>query len=263
MNAILTAPLGEPEHLKEFFEILNGQGRKQEVTELSSLLSQLNQMEKQYAEVLSELQTVKGQLSAIQDKGIKTVVMNGVLKLQEKVTEAKNQLEHIKTDISNSIKESLSLFKDNGISALNKAVDFIGLRKALTDLRDNLTSSIAQTQKHINKINTVGSELHALKEHTGNLGRVLTGKETKELTQRNEDKGILAAATKQLKHSKSMLERIRQNVTHTITAVDRLEKAANKGNEKKPSVRAHLKEKSQKAPAPKSPVPQKKQEHSL
>ena len=71
MNAILTAPLGEQEHLKEFFEILNGQGRKQEVTELSSLLSQLNQMEKQYAEVLSELQTVKGQLSAIQDKGIK------------------------------------------------------------------------------------------------------------------------------------------------------------------------------------------------
>ena len=226
-------------------------------------MSQLNQMEKQYAEVLSELQTVKGQLSDIQDKGIKVAVTNGVLKLQEKVTEAKNQLEHIKEDISNSIKESLSLIKENGISALNKAVDFIGLRKALTNLRDNLTSSIAQTQKHIDKINAVGSELHALSEHTHNLGRVLTGKEAKELTQRNEDKGILAVAAKQLKHSKSMLEGIRQNVIHTITAVDRLEQAANKGKEKKPSVRAELREKLQKVPVLKSSVPQKKQEQSL
>lgn len=263
MSERLTVPLGEQEHLKEFFEILNGQGRKQEVTEFSSLLSQLNQMEKQYAEVLSELNTVKGQLSAIQDKGIKSVVMDGILKLQEKVTEAKNQLEHIKADISNSIKESIFLIKENGISALNKAVDFIGLRKALTDLRDNLTSSIAKTQKNIDKINAVGSELHVLSEHTSNLGRVLTGKETKELTQRNEDKGILAVATKQLKHSKSMLEGIRQNVSHTITAVDRLEQAANKGKEQKPSVRADLKERSQKAPVPKSPVPQKKQDMSL
>lgn len=263
MNERLTVPLGEQEHLKEFFEVLNSQGRKQEVTEFSSLLSQLNQMEKQYAEVLSELQTVKGQLSDIQDKGIKAVITNGVLKLQDKVTEAKNQLEHIKADISNSIKESLSLIKQNGISALNKAVDFIGLRKTLTDMRDNLTSSIAQTQKNIDKINAVGSELHALNEHTSNLGRVIIGKETKELTQRNEDKGILAVVAKQLKHSKSMLEGIRKNVTRTITAVDRLEQAASKRKDKKPSVRTDLKEKSQKMTALKSPVPQKKQEQSL
>lgn len=263
MNETLTIPLGEQEHLKEFFKVLTDQGRGQEVIELSSLLSQLNHMEKQYTEVLNELKTVKSQLSNIQEKGIKTSAINGVLKLQEKVTKAKNQLEHIKVDISDSVKQSLSLMKQHGISALNKAVDFIGLRKTLTDMRENLNTSISQTQKQIDKINAIGSELHSLNEHTSNLGRVLTGRETKELTQRNEDKGILAVVAKQLKHSKSMLEGMVQSVTHAIKIVDRLEQAANKDKEKKPSVRAELKGNSQKEPAKKAPVTQKKQGMSL
>lgn len=263
MSETLTVPLGEQEHLKEFFEVLNDQSKEQESIELSALLSQLNQMEKQYTEVLDELKTVKGQLSNIQEKGIKTSAMNGVLKLQEKVTEAKNQLEHIKSDISNSVKQSLSLIKQHGISALNKTVDFIRLKKVLTNMRGNLNASISQTQKHVDKINAIGSEIHALSEHTNNLGRVLTGKETKELTQRNADKGTLAIVAKLLKRSKSMLEGMKQNVTHAIKMVDRLEQAASKSKEKKPSIRTELKEKSQKEPTKKAPVVTKKQDMSL
>ena len=41
----------------------------------------------------------------------------------------------------------------------------MGIKAALNDMRDNLNASISDTQKSIDRINAVGSELHALNEH--------------------------------------------------------------------------------------------------
>ena len=196
MNETLQVPIGEQEHLKEFFKLLNENGQRQEATEFSALVNQLNNMEQQYSAVLSELQAVRGQLDRIRDRGIKSVLLKGISAVQGKVTQAREQLTHIKADLSQSVKNALSNVKQQGISALNKAVDFMGLKTALADMRESLQSSISQTQKSIDRINAIGSELHALNEHSRNLGRALTGREAKELTARNEDKGVLAAGGK-------------------------------------------------------------------
>lgn len=220
-------------------------------------------MEKQYAAVLSELKTVQGQLDRIQDKGIRAALKKGVTAIQNKVEQAKEQLGQIRADLSQSVKQALSDARQQGISALQKAVDFIGLKAALTDMQDSLHASVSRTQKSIDRINAVGSELHALNEHTKNLGRVLTGRETKELTARNEDKGVLAAVAKPLKQSKSIMEGMERGVTRALQSVGRLEQAAAKGREEKPSVRAELKTAKQKEPPKKPPTPQKLKEASL
>lgn len=263
MNETLQVPIGEQEHLKEFFKQLNENGQRQEAAEFSALVTQLSNMEQQYSAVLSELQAVRGQLDRIQDKGIKSALLKGVSAIQEKVTQAKEQLTHIKADLSQSVKKALSNVKQQGISALNKAVDFMGIKTALADMRESLQSSISRTQKSIDRINAIGSELHALNEHSRNLGRVLTGREAKELTARNEDKGVLAAVAKPLKKSKSMLENMEKGVTRAIQSVDRLEQAAAKGREQKPSIREGLKAAKEQERPKRTPSPQKKQEASL
>lgn len=240
MNETLQIPIGEQEHLKEFFKQLNENGQRQEAAEFSALVTQLSNMEQQYSAVLSELQAVRGQLDRIQDKGIKSALLKGVSAIQEKVTQAKEQLTHIKADLSQSVKKALSNVKQQGISALNKAVDFMGIKTALADMRESLQSSISRTQKSIDRINAIGSELHALNEHSRNLERVLTGREAKELTARNEDKGVLAAVAKPLKKSKALLENMEKGVTRAIQNVDRLEQAAAKGREQKAGSKSPL-----------------------
>lgn len=263
MNETLQVPIGEQEHLKEFFKLLNENGQRQEAAELSALVNQLNNMEQQYSAVLSELQAVRGQLDRIQDKGIKSALLKGISAVQEKVTQAREQLTHIKTDFSQSVKKALSNMKQQGISALHKAVDFMGIKTALADMRESLQSSISQTQKSIDRINAIGSELHALNEHSRNLGRALTGRETKELTARNEDKGVLAAVAKPLKKSKSLLENMEKGVTRALQSVERLEQTAAKGREQKPSIREGLKAAKEQERPKRTPSPQKKQEASL
>lgn len=109
----------------------------------------------------------------------------------------------------------------------------------------------------------MGSELHALNEHGKNLGRALIGKEAAELTQRNEDKGVLAAIAKPLKKSKAMLEGMEKGVTRALQSIDRLEKATARGKEEKPSVREGLKAAKQQESKEKPPTPSKKHEVSL
>lgn len=263
MNETLQVPIGEQEHLKEFFKLLSQNGQQQEASELSSLVTQLNQMEKQYTAVLSELKAVREQLEGIQDKGIKATVTKSVSSAQQKVEQAKDQLGHIRTSLSDMVKQTLASVKQHGISALNKAADFMGIKAALNDMRDNLNASISDTQKSIDRINAVGSELHALNEHGKNLERALIGKEAAELTQRNDDKGVLAAIAKPLKKSKAMLEGMEKGVTRALQSIDRLEKAAARGKEEKPSVREGLKAAKQQESKEKPPTPSKKHEVSL
>ena len=263
MNETLQVPIGEQEHLKEFFKLSSQNGQQQEASEFSSLVTQLNQMEKQYTAVLSELKAVREQLESIQDNGIKATVTKSVSSAQQKVEQAKDQLGHIRTSLSDMVKQTLAAVKQHGISALNKAADFMGIKAALNDMRDNLNASISDTQKSIDRINAVGSELHALNEHGKNLGRALIGKEAAELTQRNEDKGVLAAIAKPLKKSKAMLEGMEKGVTRALQSIDRLEKAAARGKEEKPSVREGLKAAKQQESKEKPPTPSKKHEVSL
>ena len=263
MNETLQVPIGEQEHLKEFFKLLSQNGQQQEASEFSSLVTQLNQMEKQYTAVLSELKAVREQLESIQDNGIKATVTKSVSSAQQKVEQAKDQLGHIRTSLSDMVKQTLAAVKQHGISALNKAADFMGIKAALNDMRDNQNASISDTQKSIDRINAVGSELHALNEHGKNLGRALIGKEAAELTQRNEDKGVLAAIAKPLKKSKAMLEGMEKGVTRALQSIDRLEKAAARGKEEKPSVREGLKAAKQQESKEKPPTPSKKHEVSL
>lgn len=262
MNETLSVPIGEQAHLKEFFKVLQENGHQREAADLSALLSQFAAMEKQYDTILSELSTVKEQLSTLHDGSYKAAAIKDSQFTHSCVARAKAQLTCIKTDLSENIRKALSTVKQHGISALNKAVDFLGIKTALSNMNVDLQASISSTQRSIDRINTIGSELHALNEHTKNLGRALTGKETKELTQRNEDKGVLAAVAKPLKRHKATLEGMEKSVAKVIARVERLEQAATRGKEK-PSIRGELKAARQQE-APKKPeAPKKTQEASL
>lgn len=261
MNETLYAPTGEQPHLKEFFKLLQENGQKQEAAELSALLSQFSTMEKQYETVLAELTAVRGQLENLHDDSYKTTAIRYTQNLQSWVSLAKNQLTELKTDLTQRIKNAVAAVKQHGISALNKTFDFVGVKTALCEMKENLHSCIEKNQKSIDRINSIGSELHALNEHTKNLGRVLTGKEAKELTARNEDKGILAAVAKPLKRQKAALETIEKSLTKAIGRVERLEQAAARGKEK-PSIREELKAAKKPETAKKQTAPLKTQEAS-
>ena len=249
--------------LTELIDLLTQNGKKQEAAELAALSAQFAAMEAQYGKVLSELAAVREQLATLHDGGNRAAAMQETKQTQAHITQAKETLSTLKGNMTDKIRKTLAAVKQHGISALNKAADFLGVKKALAEMKGNVQDAIASTQSSIDRINAVGSELHALNEHAKNLGRALTGKERKELTQRNEDKGVLAAVAKPLKRHKATLEGMEKNIDRAMARVERLEQAAAKGKEKeKPSIREEIKA-ATKPEQPKKKAPQKAQEASI
>ena len=249
--------------LTELIDLLTQNGKKQEAAELAALSAQFAAMEAQYGKVLSELAAVREQLATLHDGGNRAAAMQETKQTQAHITQAKETLSTLKGNMTDKIRKTLAAVKQHGISALNKAADFLGVKKALAEMKGSVQDAIASTQGSIDRINAIGSELHALNEHAKNLGRALTGKERKELTQRNEDKGVLAAVAKPLKRHKATLEGMEKNIDRAMARVERLEQAAAKGREKeKPSIREEIKA-AAKPEQPKKKAPQKAQEASL
>lgn len=251
----------QPEALTELLDLLTQNGKKQEAAELSALFTQFSAMEKQYKEVLSELSAVREQLATLHDGGHRAAAIQDTTQTQAHISQAKENLAALKDNLTGRIKKTLDAVKQHGISALDKAMDFLGVKKTLAEMKESVQDTIKSIQASIDRINTIGNELHALNEHAKNLGRALTGKETKELTQRNEDKGVLAAIAKPLKRHKAALEGIEKNIDRAMARVERLEQAAAKGKEK-PSIREEIKA-ANKPKQPKKKAPQKTQEASL
>ena len=254
----------QQEALTELLDLLTQNGKKQEAAELSALFAQFSAMETQYDKVLSELAAVREQLATLHDGGNRAAAMQETKQTQAHITQAKETLSTLKENMTDKIRKTLAAVKQHGISALNKAADFLGVKKALTEMKGSVQDAIASTQSSIDRINAIGSELHALNEHAKNLGRTLTGKERKELTQRNEDKGVLAAIAKPLKRHKTALEGMEKNIDRAMARVERLEQAATKGKDKeKPSIREEIKAAAAKPEQPKKKAPQKAQEAAL
>lgn len=254
----------QQEALTELLDLLTQNGKKQEAAELSALFAQFSAMETQYDKVLSELAAVREQLATLHDGGNRTAAMQETKQTQAHITQAKETLSTLKENMTDKIRKTLAAVKQHGISALNKAADFLGVKKALAEMKGSVQDAIASTQSSIDRINAIGGELYALNEHAKNLGRALTGKERKELTQRNEDKGVLAAIAKPLKRHKTALEGMEKNIDRAMARVERLEQAAAKGKDKeKPSIREEIKAAAAKPEPPKKKAPQKAQEAAL
>lgn len=223
--------LMEQPDLVELMETLQKNGMEKEKQEVETLACYLENMEGQIGEVLNELQEVRGQLNAIQDKGIRAAALRVADKVETKVTEVKAQALSAKDHLVESAAHAVSAFKEHGISAFKKALSAMRMPEALAHIRDGLHGSVEAARQGALKVTELSRELHEVGEHTKNAGRLLVGKAQREPAAHNPDKGVLSKFQKLL--------------IGAGTVFSKMEKAAaaalDKMQEKKPSVKEDLK----------------------
>lgn len=101
----------QPE-IRELFEVLEENGLAKEQQEVESLVNYLEGMESQFGKVLEELKEVRGQLTQIQDKGIRATAARVVDNVENKVQEIGSQISLIKQNLIRSAKNAVENFKE-------------------------------------------------------------------------------------------------------------------------------------------------------
>ncbi len=235
MDAV--ANLREQPEIRKLFETLEENGLAKEQQEVESLVNYLENMESQFGKVLGELKEVRGQLTQIQDKGIRATAARVVGNVESKVQEIGGQIDLVKQNLIHSAKNAVELFKEKGVDALRKSVSMMKIPNVLSRLKEKLHSGMENVNKNAEKIGIIASELHQAKEHTKNAHRILFGRRVKEPTERNTDQGILTRIQKVLLSCGKIFSGMEKAAENAINRTEQFIE----GVEKKPSVKAELK----------------------
>ena len=230
--------LREQPEIRELFQVLEGNGLKKERQEVETLVNYLEGMESQFDQVMKELKEVRGQLEQIQDRGIKATAVRLLDSAEGKVQEIGGQIALVKTNLVRSAKNAVQEFKEKGVDALRRAVSAMKIPIALSALKESLHSGMESMERNAAKIGIVGGELNKAAQHTKNTGRALIGRRTKELAEPKGDKGVLAKIQKaflSFGRSFAAMEKAAGN------AQKRMEQFC-RGEDKKPSVKAELRQ---------------------
>ncbi len=244
-------------------------GQKEQAADIRQLCSYVDSLEKQYASVLTELQGIKEQLAeaTAQKRPFKVQVSDAVQAAAARLEDVRSQLPSIKEDLAIWAETTAKDIKHMGVSALDSAVSFLGIRQILENIRDALQSALKNIQSAITQVETVGKELRDAGSHLVNAGRAAMGKDiqTKDVTQEGHFQAVVLAP---MRGTRVVLSGMNRTADAAISSVNRLERAAEqtRGKRERPSVRKKLEQKKEivaQTPPGSPPLEKKKSEVTL
>lgn len=242
--------------MKELFEILQGNGLKKEQQEVETLVDYLESMGNQFSQMIGELQEMREELEKMQDRGIRATVSRVLEGAENKTQEIWGKVSMIGKNLIQSAKNALAAFREKGVNALRRAVSAMKIPQVLSAVKNMMHRGAEKMNGKAEKTQMLAQELHKAREHRRNVVRILTGKRAKEPTEQAADKGILAKVQGVFLACGKMYAGMEQKADK---ALHRLEQFC-RGAEKRPSVKADLKQLKNHRPEQRSVPPVNKEQ---
>lgn len=225
----------ENDVLKQFMELLNQQNMGKQSQDFMELFKYVAGMQLQLAVMVDELKGVRQQLEQLQEnqpKSVKENLMDRVAHLQEKITNLSERLLAVKDHLVETAAQAVSAFKEKGKAEMCRVLQkgISGVKSVLSDYRERLVDVMTDYEKTANQIDSIGDELKQIGNSVSNVGRLLSGKGTKEVS--DEKPGV--ALTRLInKPVKKAVENLRKNIDAADKAFEKLERLSDRFNASK------------------------------
>lgn len=184
MEMTANVELTKEKNLMELLDLLRKNNMKEAANSIFEMAAYVDVMEKKMDSVLDELTTVKNQLHKMEEreaeKGLKQSLKRAVNKLEQDCKAMKEKLFEVKAEIKAKAGEIVTAAKQKGKAALNKVAEFLGIKKKLENIRQNVQESIADVDKSIGKIDAFGAGMREAGQKIANTFRTFADKPEKE-----------------------------------------------------------------------------------
>ena len=184
MEMTANVELTKEKNLMELLDLLRKNNMKEAANSIFEMAAYVDVMEKKMDSVLDELTTVKNQLHKMEEreaeKGLKQSLKRAVNKLEQDCKAMKEKLFEVKTEIKEKAGEIVTAAKQKGKAALNRVAEFLGIKKKLEGIRQNVQESIADVDKSIGKIDAFGTGMREAGQKIANTFRTFADKPEKE-----------------------------------------------------------------------------------
>ena len=218
--------LEENDALKELTGLMEQQGMGEHSQEYMELFRYTLAMQVQMGMVLNELKAVREQLSQLQDSQPKTVkekLVEQTENLQEKGAALQGRLNRAKNSLLDTAAEAANAFMQKGKAAACKIIQkgLSIVRPMLAQCRNHMLDIMAGCVSAARQMDSIGTELQQIGNSVSNIGRLLAGKDTKELPPGKQGAGPARAAGKLFS---SLAAALQKGINAAGKAVEKLDR---------------------------------------
>ena len=238
----------ENDALKQFMELLKQQDMGGQSQDFMGIFWYVAGMQVQLSAMVDELQGVREQLSRMQEnqpKPVKENLMDKVAHLQEKITSLSERLTAVRNRLVETAAQAVDTFKEKGKAEMCRVLQkgISGVKSMLSGYRERLVDVMTDFEKTANQIDSIGDELKQIGNSVSNVGRLLAGKGTKEVSDEKPGVGLTRAVNTPVKKAVQNLRKKIDGADQAFEKLNRLSESLDAGKEAEKGGRVSVKDK--------------------
>ena len=218
--------LTNEEVIRELLELLKKNAMKEQANDVFEICSYVDGLEKKIDSMTEELTNMQNQIKEMQEdtpvNNAKKALSEAQERLNARCEQIKSQVLKVKTQVKSTAKSIVDEAKEKGKSALYRVSEFLGIKKRLLDIRENVRGAIKTTDKDIAKTALLAKGFREAGQTAANAFRTFADKPEVDYSQKEQKHPITKAVLAPMKAVKKILVSMELHLDASIDKLDNL-----------------------------------------
>ena len=218
--------LTNEEVIRELLELLKKNAMKEQANDVFEICSYVDGLEKKIDSMTEELTNMQNQIKEMQEDTLVNNAKKALSEAQERLNtrceQIKSQVLEVKEQVKSTAKGIVEEAKEKGRAALYRVSEFLGIKKKLLDIRENVRGAIKTTDKDIAKTALLAKEFREAGQTAANAFRTFADKPEVDYSQKEQKHPITKAVLAPMKAVKKMLVSMKLHLDASIDKLDNL-----------------------------------------
>ena len=218
--------LTNEEVIRELLDLLKKKAMKEQANDVFEICSYVDGLEKKIDSMTEELTNMQNQIKEMQEDTLVNNAKKALSEAQERLKtrceQIKLQVLEVKEHVRSTAKGIVEEAKEKGRAALYRVSEFLGIKKRLLDIRENVRDAIKTTDKDIAKTALLAKGLREAGQTAANAFRTFADKSEVDYSQKEQKHPITKAVLPPMKAVKKMLVSMELHLDASIDKLDNL-----------------------------------------
>ena len=234
--------LTNEEVIRELLELLKKNAMKEQANDVFEICSYVDGLEKKIDSMTEELTNMQNQIKEMQEDTLvnnaKKALSEARERLNTRCEQIKSQVLEVKAQVKSTAKSIVDEAKTKGRTALYRVSEFLGIKKMLLDIRENVKGAIKTTDKDIAKTALLAKGFREAGQTAANAFRTFADKPEVDYSQKEQKHPITKAVLAPMKAVRKLFVLMELHLDASIDKLDNLamnvqiDKEKHKGNVK-------------------------------
>ncbi len=214
------------EVIRELLELLKKNVMKEQANDVFEICSYVDGLEKKIDSMTEELTNMQNQIKEMQEDTLVNNAKKALSEAQERLNarceQIKSQVLEVKAQVKSTAKSIVDEAKAKGRTALYRVSEFLGIKKKLLDIRENVRGAIKTTDKDIAKTALLAKGFREAGQTAANAFRTFADKPEVDYSQKEQKHPITKAVLAPMKAVKKILVSMELHLDASIDKLDNL-----------------------------------------